>query len=66
MRGPAVTVEMRSHILDHAEALFALHGLHGVTVRDIARSAAVDSALVHYYFDSFIWKVRRLEVQHAL
>lgn len=23
-------------------------------------------ALIHYYFDSFIWKVRRPEVQHAL
>jgi AcrR family transcriptional regulator len=51
-RRPAVTVETRSHILDHAEALFALHGLHGTTVRDIARSAAVDSALVHYYFET--------------
>ena len=52
VRRPADTVETRSHILDHAEALFALHGLHGVTVRDIARSAAVDSALVHYYFET--------------
>jgi AcrR family transcriptional regulator len=49
-RPAAVPVETRSHILDHAEALFALHGLHGVTVREVARAAAVDPALVHYYF----------------
>ena len=51
-RPAAVPVETRSHILDHAEALFALHGLHGVTVREVARAAAVDAALVHYYFET--------------
>jgi AcrR family transcriptional regulator len=51
-RPAAVPVETRSHILDHAEALFALHGLHGVTVREVARAAAVDPALVHYYFET--------------
>jgi AcrR family transcriptional regulator len=51
-RPAAVTVETGSHILDHAEALFALHGLHGVTVREVARAAAVDPALVHYYFET--------------
>lgn len=43
---------MRDHILDQAEALFARHGLHGVTVREVARTAGVDSALVHYYFET--------------
>ena len=51
-RPAAVPVETRSHILDHAEGLFALHGLHGVTVREVARAAAVDPALVHYYFET--------------
>jgi len=51
-RPAAAPVETRSHILDHAEALFALHGLHGVTVREVARAAAVDPALVHYYFET--------------
>ena len=51
-RPAAVPVATRSHILDHAEALFALHGLHGVTVREVARAAAVDPALVHYYFET--------------
>ena len=45
-------VEMRDYILDQAEALFAQHGLHGVTVREIARAASVDPALVHYYFET--------------
>jgi AcrR family transcriptional regulator len=48
----AVPVETRSQILDHAEVLFARHGLHGVTIREVARSAAVDPALVHYYFET--------------
>ncbi len=52
LRRPAVPVDTRDHILDQAEALFARHGLHGVTVREVARSAAVDPALVHYYFDT--------------
>ena len=51
-RPTAVPVETRSHILDHAEALFAMHGLHGVTVREVARAAGVDPALVHYYFET--------------
>lgn len=41
---------MREYLLDQGEALFARHGLHGVTIREIARSARVDPALVHYYF----------------
>jgi len=42
--------DTRDGILDAAEALFALHGFYGVTVRQIATSAAVDTALVYYYF----------------
>jgi AcrR family transcriptional regulator len=42
----------RETILDAAEALFADHGFHGVTVREVARAAAVDPALLHYYFTS--------------
>lgn len=42
----------REGILDAAEALFAAHGLHGVTLREVARRANVDGALLHYYFDS--------------
>jgi Bacterial regulatory proteins, tetR family len=39
-------------ILDAAEELFAKHGIYGVTVREIAELANVDTALLHYYFES--------------
>ena len=61
---------MREHILDHAEAIFALHGPHSVTIREVARSAQVDPALVHYYFETKVGLfdavfVRRAEVLNA-
>jgi AcrR family transcriptional regulator len=37
-------------ILDAAEQLFAEHGFDGVTLRQVAAAACVDTALVHYYF----------------
>jgi AcrR family transcriptional regulator len=37
-------------ILDCAEDLFSKHGFHGVTIREVAREAGVDTALLHYYF----------------
>ena len=49
-RQPVPGVDPRQHLLDYAEALFADHGPHGVTVREVARRARVDPALVHYYF----------------
>lgn len=42
--------DARERILDAAENLFAHHGLDAVSVRDVARKAHVDTALVHYYF----------------
>ena len=39
-------------ILDAAEALFSEHGFDGVTLRQVAGAAGVDTALVHYYFAS--------------
>ena len=42
--------ETREAILDAAEDLFSKHGLYGVTIREVAREAGVDTALVHYYF----------------
>lgn len=38
-------------ILDVAEELFSRHGLHGVTLKDVARNAGVHHTLVNYYFD---------------
>jgi AcrR family transcriptional regulator len=51
-RAPKAAIETREHLLDHAEALFSRHGFHGVTIREVARSAGVDPALLHYYFES--------------
>lgn len=44
--------ETRDVILDVAEELFAEQGFHGVSIRDIAHRAKVNSALIHYYFDT--------------
>ena len=40
----------RARILAAAEALFAEHGFAGVGVRQIAASAGVNGAMIHYYF----------------
>ncbi|MES3028358.1 MAG: TetR family transcriptional regulator [Pseudomonadota bacterium] len=42
--------DLRAVILDAAELLFAGHGFHGVTTRQVAAEAGVDTALIHYYF----------------
>ena len=46
--GPSA--DTREMILDAAEDLFSKHGFYGVTIREVAREAGVDTALVHYYF----------------
>lgn len=48
----ARAADVRKAILDAAEALFAHHGLEAVSVRDVSRKAQVDTALVHYYFET--------------
>lgn len=42
--------DLREAILDAAESLFSRHGFYGVTVRQVAAEANVDTALIHYYF----------------
>jgi AcrR family transcriptional regulator len=44
----AETIEQ---ILDAAEYLFSKNGLHGVTLRDVAKRVGVHTTLLHYYFD---------------
>jgi len=44
------SADTRATILDAAEALFSEHGFDAVTQRQVARTAGVDSALLHYYF----------------
>ena len=46
----AGTGDTRESILDAAEDLFSKHGFYGVTIREVAREAGVDTALVHDYF----------------
>ena len=43
--------ETLEQILDAAEFLFSVHGLHGVTLRDVAQRVGVHTTLMHYYFD---------------
>jgi AcrR family transcriptional regulator len=43
--------ESLEQILDAAEYLFSRHGLHGVTLRDVAQRVGVHTSLMHYYFD---------------
>ncbi len=49
-KAQAVGGDTREAILDAAEDLFSKHGFYGVTIREVAREAGVDTALVHYYF----------------
>ena len=48
--GDATASARRNGILQAAERLFAEHGYHGVSIRDIAVAAGVPLALVGYYF----------------
>lgn len=43
----AATMEQ---ILDAAEELFSRHGLHGVTLKDVAKQVGVHHTLLNYYF----------------
>lgn len=40
-----------AQILDAAEYLFSIRGLHGVTLKDVAERVHVHHTLVNYYFD---------------
>nr|WP_209942953.1 TetR/AcrR family transcriptional regulator [Rhizobium halophytocola] len=42
---------MIEQILDTAEYLFSRHGLHGVTLKDVAKTIGVHHTLINYYFD---------------
>jgi AcrR family transcriptional regulator len=53
-RAPRRKAEQRAEsmeqILDAAEFLFSKNGLHGVTLRDVAKRVGIHTTLVHYYF----------------
>ncbi len=42
--------DKQERILDAAEEFFSEHGFDGVSIRDVAQAAGVDTALLHYYF----------------
>ncbi|RZJ32611.1 MAG: TetR/AcrR family transcriptional regulator [Brevundimonas sp.] len=42
--------ETQDQILNEAEYLFSRHGLHGVTLKDVAVRVGVHTTLMHYYF----------------
>ncbi|RNC68486.1 MAG: TetR/AcrR family transcriptional regulator [Desulfuromonadales bacterium] len=44
------TLDPRSHLITAATPLFAAKGLSGVNVREIARAAGVNPALISYHF----------------
>jgi AcrR family transcriptional regulator len=49
-RPKTIDPEARARIVKSAEQLFAARGYSGAAIRDIARSARVNSAMIHYYF----------------
>lgn len=53
-RSPTKKAEQRAatleQIFDAAEALFAKHGLYGVTLKEVAQQVGVHQSLLHYYF----------------
>jgi AcrR family transcriptional regulator len=70
--------EMTEQILDVAEDLFSKHGLHGVTLKDVAKEVGVHHTLMNYYFQdkkklfdevfarrAVVTSTRRLEVLEA-
>jgi len=44
------TTKSRAHILDTARRLFAEHGFEGTSLRQVAREAGVDPAMIHHFF----------------
>lgn len=50
-RRPKGSGDARADILDAALRVFAARGLHKASVREIARAAGADPALVYHYFD---------------
>ena len=49
-RPTGATADLRARLLDVAVACFARQGIAATSLREIAREAGVNAALVHYYF----------------
>lgn len=50
--GPSPDQDIREHILNSAERLFATQGFAATAIREIAEDVRVNPAMVHYYFGS--------------
>lgn len=46
------SVEKKQQILEVAEELFARHGFEGTSVRELAKKAGINIAMISYYFGS--------------
>jgi AcrR family transcriptional regulator len=57
--------ETLEQILDAAEFLFSKHGLHGVTLRDVAQKIGVHTSLMHYYFEDKFALFKEVFVRRA-
>jgi AcrR family transcriptional regulator len=55
----------REKLLASAERLFAERGYSGVSVRDIAKAAGVNSALVGYYFTNKLGLLSQVYLRHC-
>jgi TetR/AcrR family transcriptional regulator len=51
-RQKTIDPQVPRRIVRAAEKLFAARGYSGAAIRDIARAAGVNSAMIHYYFGS--------------
>lgn len=47
-----ILTDKHTHIIEKAETLFAIKGYSGTSIRDIAKAANVNLAMVSYYFGS--------------
>ena len=63
-RAAAAEPSKRERILREAERLFALHGFHGASMRDIAQAAQVGVSVVVYHFETKQNLYRALFEQH--
>lgn len=54
------TAATRGRILEAAARLFAQYGFHGVGVRDIARDAGVNLAMISYHFDGKVGVLKEI------
>ncbi len=52
LRTKRTSEETRTRILDASEELFALHGYHGTSLRDVARQGQSPIALITYHFST--------------